>query len=130
MIIRSCQDIKNTPRDVSDKNWRSLRLLLANENMGFSLHITTIEGGSEIELHYRYHLEAVYCVKGKGSIIDLAKEETHTIEPGVMYALNNNDKHRLIAEHTLELVCVFNPPCTGQEVHDETGAYPLKESNL
>jgi hypothetical protein len=24
-------------------------------------------------------------------------------------------------------VCVFNPPCTGAEVHDEDGAYPLLE---
>jgi L-ectoine synthase len=22
-------------------------------------------------------------------------------------------------------VCVFNPPCTGREVHDENGVYPL-----
>jgi len=22
-------------------------------------------------------------------------------------------------------VCVFNPPLTGQEVHDESGVYPL-----
>jgi L-ectoine synthase len=23
------------------------------------------------------------------------------------------------------MVCVFNPPCTGREVHDENGVYPL-----
>ncbi|MER9350042.1 ectoine synthase [Mesorhizobium sp. M0227] len=23
------------------------------------------------------------------------------------------------------LVCVFDPPLTGREVHDETGAFPL-----
>jgi L-ectoine synthase len=25
-------------------------------------------------------------------------------------------------------VCTFNPPVTGQEVHDEDGAYPLIET--
>jgi L-ectoine synthase len=25
----------------------------------------------------------------------------------------------------LHLVCVFNPPVTGREVHDEHGVYPL-----
>jgi L-ectoine synthase len=24
----------------------------------------------------------------------------------------------------LRMFCVFNPPVSGQEVHDETGAYP------
>jgi L-ectoine synthase len=25
----------------------------------------------------------------------------------------------------MRMVCVFNPPITGKEVHDETGAYAL-----
>jgi L-ectoine synthase len=24
----------------------------------------------------------------------------------------------------MKMACVFNPPLTGQEVHDESGAYP------
>lgn len=127
MIVRSCNDIKHTDRDVSDKNWRSLRLLLRDDNMGFSVHITTIKANSSIELHYKHHLEAVYCVRGKGSIVELNTNTTHRIEPGVIYALNNNDKHRLSAEEELEFVCVFNPPCTGQEVHDASGAYPASK---
>ncbi|RUQ01522.1 L-ectoine synthase, partial [Microbacterium sp. HSID17254] len=26
---------------------------------------------------------------------------------------------------TITCVCVFNPPVTGREVHDENGVYPL-----
>ena len=63
-------------------------------------------------------------MKGKGSITDLATGETHEITPGVMYALNLNDKHTLRAEEELHMACCFNPPVTGREVHDETGAYP------
>jgi len=25
----------------------------------------------------------------------------------------------------MRMLCVFNPPVTGQEVHDENGVYPL-----
>jgi L-ectoine synthase len=27
----------------------------------------------------------------------------------------------------MRMVCVFNPPLTGREVHDATGAYPVTE---
>ena len=27
----------------------------------------------------------------------------------------------------MTMACTFNPPVTGQEVHDESGAYPLLE---
>ena len=46
------------------------------------------------------------------------------ISPGMMYALDKNDRHLLRAKSQLRMVCVFNPPVTGQEVHDENGVYP------
>jgi len=42
-----------------------------------------------------------------------------------MYALDRHDEHYLRARSELKLVCVFNPPLTGREVHDEEGVYPL-----
>jgi L-ectoine synthase len=42
-----------------------------------------------------------------------------------MYALNGNERHYLRARKDMRLICVFNPPLTGAEVHDEDGAYPL-----
>ena len=42
-----------------------------------------------------------------------------------MYALNLHDPHILRAfDEPMIMACVFNPPVTGAEVHDETGAYP------
>lgn len=38
-----------------------MRLLLKNDGMGFSFHITTIHPGARLKMHYRNHLEAVYC---------------------------------------------------------------------
>ena len=74
---------------------------------------------------YRNHIEAVYCIEGEGTLEDLATGEVHEIRPGTMYLLDDHDRHRLTAKTDLRMVCVFNPPCTGREVHDETGAYPL-----
>lgn len=125
MILRTLEDILGTERDVEDTNWTSRRLLLADDHMGFSMHDTIIEAGTETQMWYRNHLEAVYCIEGEGSIEDLATGEVHQIGPGTIYALDEHDKHILRAITRIRFVCVFNPPCTGRETHDETGAYPL-----
>jgi L-ectoine synthase len=123
MIVRDFNIEKKTDRRVSDQKWESVRLLLAGDGMGFSFHITTIEGGSEHTFHYKNHFESVYCIAGEGEIEDLATGEVHQITPGVMYALNLHDKHRLRARKQLVLACCFNPPVTGDEVHRADGSY-------
>ncbi|MBU3032350.1 ectoine synthase [Paracoccus marinaquae] len=123
MIVRDFNKLKNTDRDVKDAQWSSVRMLLADDKMGFSFHITTLEAGSEHTFHYKNHFESVYCMSGKGSITDLATGETHQITPGVMYALNLHDKHILRAEQELVMACCFNPPVTGTEVHQADGSY-------
>jgi len=123
MIVRDFNIEKNTDRKVADQRWNSVRLLLAGDGMGFSFHITTIEGGSEHTFHYKNHFESVYCISGEGEIEDLATGEVHQITPGVMYALNLHDKHTLRAASELVLACCFNPPVTGTEVHRADGSY-------
>lgn len=126
MIVRDIKDLKNTDRDVSDAQWNSVRLLLADDGMGFSFHITTLKAGSEHTFHYKNHFESVYCIAGTGSITDHGTGETHQIRPGVMYALNMHDKHTLYAREELVMACAFNPPVTGKEVHREDGSYALE----
>jgi L-ectoine synthase len=123
MIIRDFHALRTGPRSVSDSRWNSVRMLLADDAMGFSFHITTIEAGSEHSFHYKNHFESVYCISGSGSITDLGTGETHEIRPGVMYALNLHDKHTLNCTEELVLACVFNPPVTGKEVHQADGSY-------
>lgn len=123
MIIRDFNELKNTDRAVSDAQWTSVRMLLADDKMGFSFHITTLAAGSEHTFHYKHHFESVYCMSGTGSITDLATGETHEIRPGVMYALNLHDHHTLRADEELVMACCFNPPVTGTEVHQEDGSY-------
>ena len=68
MIVRRLLEIVGSPRDVSGETWTSRRLLLAHEGMGFSLHDTLIHAGTETRMHYKHHLEAVYCVEGEGTL--------------------------------------------------------------
>lgn len=125
MIVRNIDEIRGTAQEVAAPNWVSRRLLLARDGMGFSFHETTIFAGTETHIHYRNHLEAVFCVAGEGEIETVADGRRYEIRPGVMYALDRHDEHYLRARSELKLVCVFNPPLTGREVHDEEGVYPL-----
>ena len=126
MIIRKLSAIKGTENEVTPENgnWTSHRLLLKKDGMGFSMHDTIIRAGTSTRMWYKNHLEAVYCVAGKGEIEDLDTGLKHVIEDGTLYALDKHDRHILHAETDLRLICVFNPPLTGREVHDEEGAYP------
>lgn len=128
MIVRHINDVIGTDREVEapEGQWVSRRMLLANEKMGFSFHETIIRAGTKTHIHYQNHLEAVYCVAGNGKIEDLATGKVHEITDGTMYALNEHDDHNLYGgTEDMRLICVFNPPITGKEVHDENGVYPL-----
>lgn len=125
MIVKKLEDVTGTDREVIAPNWTSRRLLLREEGMGFSLHDTVIKAGTETHMCYRNHLEAVYCIEGEGEVETLDDGEIYALSPGVVYALDEHDRHCLRATTDLRMVCVFNPPLSGQEVHDATGAYPL-----
>ena len=125
MIVRTLESITGTERDVQATTWSSRRLILADDRVGFSRHDTVIHAGTRTEMWYRNHIEAVYCVEGEGVLTDVATGEVHQIRPGTMYLLDQHDRHVLEARSTMRMVCVFNPPCTGQETHDDEGVYPL-----
>lgn len=125
MIVRTLDDIVGTERDVNGGNWSSRRLCLADDGMGFSMHDTVLRAGTETHMWYKNHLEGVYCIEGKATLEDKATGEVHHITPGTIYLLNENDQHVLRVEEDLRVICSFNPPVTGAEVHDEDGAYPL-----
>ena len=125
MIVRNLDDIVGTDRDVKAETWESRRLSLAEDRMGFSMHDTILYAGTETHMWYKNHLEAVYCIEGKGTIEDKATGEVHEIGPGTIYLLDQHDQHVVRAEEDLRMVCAFNPPVTGQETHDADGAYPL-----
>lgn len=127
MIVRTLDECTHSDRCVKSTTWQSVRMLLASDNMGFSFHITTIYAGTETHMHYKHHLESVYCLAGNGRIRTLADNREYEIKPGTLYVLDQHDRHILFAESELQLACVFNPPVTGKEVHKEDGSYPSAE---
>lgn len=130
MKIVRLEDIAGTDREVrSPAGWTSYRFLLKNDNMGFSFHETVFPPGLEVRMWYKNHLEAVYCYQGTGVLTNLETGEQHEIKPGTLYALDKHDQHVLKAHTQLHLVCAFNPPVTGREVHDEDGSYRLPEQD-
>ena len=129
MIVKHLDDVLNTSADVDTEGWTSPRLIYKDAGMGYSVNDTIIKPGAVLEMQYRNHLETVYCIEGAGEITDLATGEPHPIRVGTLYALNKHDHHVLRANKGthMRMVCVFNPPLTGREVHDATGAYALAD---
>lgn len=125
MIVRRLSDLVGGDRDVEAPTFHSRRFLLARDGLDFSFHDTILDAGSTTEMWYRNHVEVVYCIEGRGDLIDRETGETHRIEPGTMYALDGHERHTLVAETDLRMICVFDPPLTGGEVHDDEGVYPL-----
>lgn len=127
MIVRTLQDSQKSKRRITspDGNWESTRLLLKDDNMGFSFHITTIYEGADFQMHYQNHLESVYCITGEGEVETQDDGKKYAIKPGTVYILDKHDKHTLRAFSELTLACVFNPPLNGNEVHNTDGAYEL-----
>jgi L-ectoine synthase len=123
VIVRSLDDVAGTGRDVRGEGWRSRRLLVRDDAMGFSLSDTTVAAGAELRLQYRHHLEACYCVDGEAEIEDLATGERHRVGPGFVYALDQHDAHVVRVIQDLRLVCVFNPALSGGETHVAQGVY-------
>ncbi len=126
MIVRTLKDAENSDRRVVTKTWESTRMLLKEDNMGFSFHITTIYANTETHIWYQNHLESVYCISGNGEIETLADGKVYPIEAGTLYILDKHDEHVLRGgSEDMKMACVFNPPLKGKEVHDENGVYPL-----
>jgi L-ectoine synthase len=125
VIVTHLSDLDGTERDVETPNWRSRRLVLAREGVGFSFHDTVIYAGTESKFWYANHIEAVYCVGGEGELVNDETGETFPISDGTLYLLNGHEHHTVRATTDLRMACVFNPPVTGREVHDENGVYPL-----
>jgi L-ectoine synthase len=127
VIVRSFSEIEGTDRHIKSESgtWESRRIVLAREQVGFSLHETTVYAGTETFMWYANHLEAVLCIEGESELTNEETGEKHSITPGVMYLLDGHERHTLRPRTDSRYICVFNPPMTGREDHDENGTYPL-----
>ncbi|MCX6471437.1 ectoine synthase [Williamsia herbipolensis] len=127
MIVRTTTEITDTDRDIvaENGNWRSKRIILGGDKVGFSLHETVIKAGTVNEFHYANHVEAVWLISGEGTLLDRETGQEYPLGPDTMYLLNGHERHTVTATTELRMYCVFNPPVVGNETHDENGVYPL-----
>ena len=95
MIIRKQDEVKT----VEWGNGMSRRFLLEADGMGYTMTDTVVHAGTKSLIEYENHLEACYCIAGKGSVIEMDGTE-HEIEVGTMYALDNRDPHYLLGGGT------------------------------
>ncbi|WP_059105818.1 ectoine synthase [Shouchella shacheensis] len=127
-VVNLEKDVLGTEREVEAENgnWVSRRLLLKKDGMGYSVNDTIIKAGTETHIWYQNHLEAVYCIEGEGEVETIADGKVWPIKAGDIYALDKHDEHLLRAHAggDMRMVCVFNPPLSGKEHHDENGVYP------
>lgn len=113
-----------TERVVKFGGGLSRRLVLDTDNMGYTLTKTIIEPGRVNRWHYKNHLETCYCVSGDATLINERTGESFRIGADDAYILDQNDPHTFEAHVQTVLMCVFNPPLTGGEVHGEDDSYP------
>jgi len=125
MKIVKVSDIENTERQVEcpKGGFTSNRILLESDGMGYTMTKTVIPVNGKQHWHYKNHLESCYCVSGRGEVTDAKTGETFLVEPDTTYVLDKHDEHYFEAFEEIVLICVFNPPLTGREVHQEDGSY-------
>ncbi len=125
MIIVDKSGIAGTMRDAAGPGWNSLRLLVRDDGMGFSMTETTIDPGAVLSLQYKHHIEACYCISGVGTVTELDSGAQHAIHAGILYAPDAHDRHevRVTGNQPLHLICVFSPALQGDEVHGPDGSY-------
>ncbi len=128
MIVRSLDDLRAEGRTREQPGvFESARYLLADDGVGFTLTQTTVAAGTRQVMEYRHHIEANLVIEGEGWVVDLASGTRHPLRPGVMYTLDDHDRHEVVATTDLRVVCVFSPALVGDELHDEHGSYPPPE---
>jgi L-ectoine synthase len=118
MLRRRLAEVNGTDRDVRDDWWRSRRLLVAEDGLPYSFHITIVHPGARLQFEYANHRETVYCIAGAGTLHDLASGETFAMERGSLYTAGIGAPHEVVADTEMTLVCVFDPPLEGTEEAD------------
>ena len=116
-------NLENTSRDVEFTGGHSIRGILESDNLGFAVMKTIIPKGGPYNWHYVRHLEACYCIQGKGVLTDCWTGESFNITPDIIYVQDKNEEHTFEALEDTILISIFNPPLKGNEKHDENGNY-------
>jgi len=125
MKVINVHSLSDTKREVTCPRggFTSLRILVESDLMGFTLTRTLVPKGTPQHWHYKQHLEACYCTGGHGVLVDKASGKKYVVKPDTVYVLDKHDDHTFEAIEDTVLLCVFNPPLKGGELHNYDGSY-------
>ncbi len=126
MYAVSVEDMRAKGREktVANGSARTVRFLLEEDGLGFSLSDVRLKAGSKNVLWYKNHWEANHIISGTGEVTDLTTGKVFPIGPGVCYIVGPKDRHSMHAITDLHLISIFNPPLRGDEQHDAEGTIP------
>jgi len=126
MKVIIIDSLVGTDREVHcpDGGFTSLRPILARDGMGFTVCKTIIPKGPPQFWRYKHHLEACYCLTGRGRLFDLSSmDESWIITPGSIYLVDGHEPHSFEALEDTTLLSIFNPALSGDETHLNDGSY-------
>ncbi len=125
MFIRRLEDVQGTDRYkvVLNGALHSARYLAAADGMGFSLHVNRATPCPPMTLWYKNHWEANYIISGVIDVTDLTTHEKWRLGAGDLYQVGPNDRHYFEVIENEHHLSIFCPALTGNETHDEDGAY-------
>ena len=130
MIIRHARTENNAESPerngasyIETDDFVSDRLVLAADQMGYSVSLTTLKAGMCKTMRYSEHFETCYCISGQGTITNTTTNEVHKLAPGVLYALDQHDEHHVETQAGMTMLCIFHPALNGNEKHQPDGSY-------
>ncbi len=124
MFVRRAEQMRQAGHEmvVANGQARTIRMITAADQVGFSLSDVHLAAGVATDLWYKHHQEANFVISGSGQVEDLTTGEVWALAPETVYCVGPEDRHRLSATSDLHLLSVFCPPLRGDEQHDADGA--------
>jgi L-ectoine synthase len=101
----------------------SIRLALAEDNLGFTVTEATGKTELDLEIQHKNHIEAVYVLEGTGEVELVESGKIYKLYPGVFYAFDKHERHKYRLDTDVRAIAIFNPPLIGDEINDEEGGY-------
>lgn len=126
MFIRTLDELERLGRirkPLGTDAFRSARFLTAADGMGTSYNENRVKQGTDAVIWLKHHWEANYIISGRGEVTDLSSEARWSLEPGTLYVVGPNDRHRLALTEDTHYVSIFCPPLKGDETFDQDGGY-------
>ena len=124
LFLRDADALRAEGREmvVANGEARSLRMLVADDRVGFSLSDVHLAAGARTALWYKNHWEANLVIGGRGRVGETATGREWPLAFGTMYLVGPEDRHVLESIEDLHVLSVFCPPLAGGERHDADGA--------